>query len=1465
MGKKKSKAPDNRGFATTSVKSAAKVKEEQDAVAAKAKAEAEAKEQAEKERQEELERERRRELGEEQEDDQAEAAPAAAEEDAVAARCREELAKPQKTRDLPPCLRPSQKPTAKGRLHFDRESERRVDAALFGEDSDRTVLRDPGDLSFPKTWRYKKLTFERLNETYLTLESLGFTAEHIALAMRATHGFDVRASLDWLCLAIPMAELPRSVGGDRDPNDKNFQPPSRKAETKEAETKEAEAKEAEATEAKAEEAEPANDAPDGDKDDDDEDGGWEAEADGAPRSPLGSDDAEDEAKPGDDKKASDEDGSEPPLSRQGSAEKPKDKPKKDKKDKEKKDMKSWILGYAQGDSGDSDPEPEVKEDPSEQYLKLAKTANSLMREVNRLRIRKKASLVGADINKEVLRMKEVNAALKKVRDDMKLFEDGKKGVIDWPRIRKLLQADDHLEKVANKRAELHALRELNAEQEAAKEQELDDNVNILDTDIPAGECDGGPPIQDFTYKNWNGKTPKQTLVENLRKARKVPIYHRAAGLGRCVIELQLDSKKTSTKDYPTKTWAEAENVAALLKLFELYPGRALARGFPPPFRDLWWNLEQESKQQEEQRRVQSMRPRIELCCTLLNEPVIEEEQRDAGLEAAFDQDAEETYTMGSSEEWEKRRKRCIDDPSWCEIQEQRESLPVTRMRHELTEAIRSHTVVIVAGSTGSGKTTQVPQFVLEDGMVYEEPVSIVVTEPRRISAMSVAQRVSAELGDRGLNDAWCGYHIRLERRVGPRTRLCYMTTGVLLRKLVADPILSTITHVFVDEVHERSSEMDLLAVLLKRLNMQGDSRRKRPLKIIVMSATLDTVKLSSYFGSDKHVPVITVPGRTFPVQAYFLEDIIEQSGYHPEADSWYLKRHWQVRKDVKLQYGGQTHTHTMAEEEVVEESTRPDLDDAGDGYSDRTREVLAAIDHTCVNYDLIEATIELIRLQYDDPSDPERGSILVFLPGMPEISKLKDLLDRSPVFGVSEDYTILPLHSSLTTEEHQRVFLPPRPGAMKIVLSTNIAETGITIPDVVFVIDACRVKQQRYREATSTSSLVEQFISQSEAKQRRGRAGRVRPGVGFHLCTERRFNSLPVHPIPEMLRCSLTHLALSVLASGLQPLAILKECLDPPPAGRIDEALAALRNVGAVIDHITPTQTLLRITALGQKLAQLPCDVGMGRFLVYASALGCVEPALTIVACLSDKTPFQQPFSERKRIEARNEHRRFESNPPSDHIAFVNVFDAWHKKGGDRWCRQHFLSVPTLRMVDQTRQDLKRTLVAANVIAPGKGVLSTCLASLVAGSGNVAKVDTPSTAGDMRPTYYVGQERVWLHPTSFLCGEDANRYQDQHWLVYHAKLRTKKLFLKDASFVTPMAVALFGKEIVAYPRECIVTLGGYWQAMYASYRTAALLRQLRNKVERCVRTRITSGKPAPDERNIIKLVDYLCALPPIPS
>ena len=376
-------------------------------------------------------------------------------------------------------------------------------------------------------------------------------------------------------------------------------------------------------------------------------------------------------------------------------------------------------------------------------------------------------------------------------------------------------------------------------------------------------------------------------------------------------------------------------------------------------------------------------------------------------------------------------------PSYQHMLTSRRSLPIWNFKDELLDTIGHHPVVIICGETGCGKSTQVPAFVLERELSGGRPCKIYCTQPRRISAISLARRVSEELGERkgdvGTFRSIVGFSIRLESNFTPETRLVYATTGIVMRMLEGSDDLGDITHLILDEVHERTIDSDFLLIVLRKL-----LARRLDLKVVLMSATLNAQRFSDYLGG---APVMNVPGHAFPVDTRYLEDAVEITSFNPKSRS----------------HGGA---------EAVEYDDDDDDDDAANipsqvtdlqGYSPKTLTALANFDEYRISYGLIVRLLETIAT-----SESYRfysKAVLVFLPGMAEIRRLSDMLKGHRTF--TNGWYIYALHSTIATDEQERAFLVPPPGIRKVVLATNIAETGITIPDVTCVIDTGKHKEMR--------------------------------------------------------------------------------------------------------------------------------------------------------------------------------------------------------------------------------------------------------------------------------------------------------------------------------------------------------------------------------------------------------------------
>lgn len=447
--------------------------------------------------------------------------------------------------------------------------------------------------------------------------------------------------------------------------------------------------------------------------------------------------------------------------------------------------------------------------------------------------------------------------------------------------------------------------------------------------------------------------------------------------------------------------------------------------------------------------------------------------------------------------------------------------------------------------------------------------------------------------------------------------------------------------------------------------------RRPELKVVLMSATVDAARFSSYLNN---APILNIPGRTFPVQTRYLEDAIELTNYVASS-------------------GASKNNSTNENDDDDEIKTdKSGIPNKLTGYSPGTREVLSAYDEYAIDFDLIVRLIETVA--FDSRLSHFSSAVLVFLPGIAEIRQLNEMLVGHPSFDAN--WYIYPLHSTISSEDQQAAFLIPPPGVRKIVLATNIAETGVTIPDITCVIDTGKHKEMRFDERRQLSRLAQSFISRANAKQRRGRAGRVQEGLCYHLFTKYRHDTLMAEQqTPEMLRLSLQDLVMRTKICKLGDIeATLTQALDPPSSRNIRRAIDALIEV----DALTPGEEL---TPLGRQIAKLPLDAHLGKLVLLASTLACVDVAITIAAILSSKSPFLTPFGAKQRADiARLAFKKGDS----DLLTTYNAYQAWRKvctmpgRSEAQFCHKNFLSAQNLGNIEDLKAQLLSSLVEAGFL-----------------------------------------------------------------------------------------------------------------------------------------------------------------------
>ncbi|KAJ3399434.1 DEAH (Asp-Glu-Ala-His) box polypeptide 34, partial [Chytriomyces hyalinus] len=554
----------------------------------------------------------------------------------------------------------------------------------------------------------------------------------------------------------------------------------------------------------------------------------------------------------------------------------------------------------------------------------------------------------------------------------------------------------------------------------------------------------------------------------------------------------------------------------------------------------------------------------------------------------------------------------------AKIEKDRNSLPVKAFEQSIVDTVRNNRVCLIAADTGAGKSTQVPQYLLAAGFD-----KIACTQPRRIACYSLAKRVSYE--SLNVYGSKIAYQVRFEGTKTAQTRILFLTEGLLLRQFASDPMLSAYNVIIVDEVHERHISGDFLLGVLKRIvSLRPD------LHVVLMSATINATLFSKYFNA----PIIEIPGRMFPVK-------IEYLPIEPEED------------------------RNLVDPRLV---------------SDRAKSGIVSSIQAKPGKIRTEPYLKILeRIDQIVPAH-ERGDLLVFLSGMNEITMLADELRSYASF--TRRWIILKLHSSLSVQEQEKVFDVAPPGVRKCILSTNIAETSVTIDGVRFIIDSGRVKEMSFDSTSRLSRLSEFWISQSSAKQRAGRAGRTGPGECYRFYTANEFAQLNAFPVPEILRTPLEPLLLQTMAYGLgDPREF--DFIERPEGKALESAMDGLKRLGAVEGSNSmksrastgnDNQTCgERLTALGRVLAILPMDVVLGKMLVLGSISDVVDATIVMAAALTVPNPFVKLSESRLDI---SENQRTLESKYGDPFTLTNLFSDWLKvKAGGRessknWCKR---------------------------------------------------------------------------------------------------------------------------------------------------------------------------------------------------
>ncbi|KAG0197455.1 hypothetical protein BGX28_009063 [Mortierella sp. GBA30] len=1171
--------------------------------------------------------------------------------------------------------------------------------------------------------------------------------------------------------------------------------------------------------------------------------------------------------------------------------------------------KEWILQAALAENSD-----EEVEDPNERYVNYKMSITELTHVLAETETPADRKLV----------MRKIDTLNSKVNDLDIDFTFNKKTAESMLKQRII---DD------KKKAKKSKRKKEKEQQEALKKEapsgETEDGGGILgsmwDEDGPASSVNVADSQESSSVRrrqmanpSWSGGSPKVVLAEFCRKKdrhskvtyKKAPRSTPTVAMASVTVTWGSGSVSSAAmEDEGCENVTEAENYAATKLLYDLTP-LPLYRSLPPTYRDLWleWIDEKESAGRMAKRAVDG--DRLSFIKTLTAKLPSRGTGESSGAtelieeQGSHDEDLKDGDVVitpkgrALQESWKQRQNR----PAHMKLFEKRKDLPIYQFRDQLLKLLSTSQVLIVSGETGCGKSTQVPQylaeFMLEVGL--GDQCDIVCTQPRRISAISIANRVSEELGDSrnsaGKPNTLVGYQIRLESRVAPSNILKFCTTGILLRRLESDKTLKGVTHLVIDEVHERTLESDFLLIILKKL-----LPRRPDLKIILMSATVDSARFSEYFNG---CPVLEVPGRTFPVHPQFLEDVVDVTGYTLEEDSEYAMR---FRKDIQskgsVDIAGKGASrqkvylqweNDMGDYSSQEAETKMVIGDddslQGPTLVNRTQQMMNRIDENKINYDLIQALLEYICFPQDrrltqqktggdaeSMQIPDQGAILIFLPGMPEIRKLFDALKVNRRFGDESQFSLWPLHSSISSEGQSQVFDIPPPGIRKIVMATNIAETGITIPDVTIVIDTGKSKQIKFDEKKRVTTLQERFIARANARQRRGRAGRVQEGVCFHLFSKATFEEyMPEYQMPEIMRMPLEELCLMIKMCELGDIAdVLRRALDAPPLKAIENAIQALQDVRA----LTEAEEL---TPLGVHLCNLPVDVHIGKMILFGSIFKCLDPILTVAAMLSFKSPFVTPFGAEDEADAAKQRFKVAD---SDMLTWYNAYLGWRKAYEDKpsriydYCRKNFLSHQNLSMMEDMKKQFLGFLVGTGFVRVdadtkrelnrdrvGRGI-SFCpvIPEYNVYQRSIPVLNAAITAGmypkvmmrnDQLKAYVTGprQDTVYIHPSSvnFVKGgaaaaEAMSGPEHSPWFVFNSLVKSTRMYVWESGRIGQFPLVLFGGELSVKHHAKLVTVDK-WIQFKCHAKTAVVFKMMRDELDKILQKRIDDPERGTTER-----------------
>ena len=811
----------------------------------------------------------------------------------------------------------------------------------------------------------------------------------------------------------------------------------------------------------------------------------------------------------------------------------------------------------------------------------------------------------------------------------------------------------------------------------------------------------------------------------------------------------------------------------------------------------------------------------------------------------------------------------LGNPTLADLRNKRAELPMNQYGAKVLDLVNNNVYSIIVGATGSGKTTQVPQILLEDAIAKRQGAAcnILCTQPRRIAAVSVARRVAEERAER-LQES-VGYHVRFDAKL-PKAggSVTYLTTGILRQQLQHSPdeVLDTVSHLIVDEVHERDMEIDFLLIMLKKNIMRRRASGKSTPQVVLMSATMDTELFASYFKinipgqGSIDCPSLSVPGRTFPVRERYLDEILSELTAASPTPQLQAMHGDPDTRDF-LEFEQRFHVENPAEGQQGASNASSDETSVIDWKRERTITAEGNVsfsndkENSTVPIGLVTCTIAHIA------KTSQEGAILVFLPGLEEITKVENLL-KEQSFGVDFNngtkFKSYMLHSSIPASQNT-VFEPVPDGCRKIILATNIAETSITIPDVQYVVDTGKLREKQYDQVRRITELKCTWISKSNSKQRAGRAGRVQNGNYYALFTKQRYDALRAIGLPELLRTDLQEICLHIKAQAFQtPIRdFLAEAIEPPAPKAVDASVINLQ----ALDTLTDEEA---ITPLGRLLASLPVHPTLGKMIVLGIIFRALDPMLILGAASAERSLFLNPLGARN--EAQDAKLSFVEGSGSDHMALLNavrelrrVRDQQGEYSARDFAYRNFLYYNAFKTIDATAHQIETILVDYGLI-PFTSHFHRSRSqfgdpSLNQNSNKTPLIKALALAG-FHPNLAVntggrtfrtpGERNTIVHPSSINAPRDQRKEDGRvdgrvrygTLYSYGTMARSndgKTIFLRDTTECTPLMATLFGGKLKRNEERGNIIELDNWLPFYVSSldrRTAKTILEFRKALER---------------------------------